>query len=212
MNDEILKQIVTRVIQNYMKVEMIPIEASARHIHISKEHAIELFGGVETLTKKKDLSQPNQHQYNERVALIGPKGAIHGVAVLGPSRGSTQVELSKTDAMRLGIDPPVRESGDLKGSGAIVIATDRGVVRLGEGVIIAKRHLHMTPTDAERFCVADKDIVKVKVYSDRPIIFEEVTVRVSENYRLNMHIDYDEANACSYTHGVYGKIIACEIE
>ncbi|XVE34066.1 phosphate propanoyltransferase [Wukongibacter baidiensis] len=185
----------------------IPVEASARHVHLSVEHIERLFGKDYEMSKKKELSQPGQFQYNERVTLIGPRGVLKGVAILGPARDKTQVEISKTDARALGINPPVRESGKLDGSGNIYIATEKAVVEANESVIIAKRHIHMTPDDAESFGVEDKQLVSVRVKGDRTVVFEDVVVRVNRIYKLSMHIDFDEANACGHKDGVVGEII-----
>jgi putative phosphotransacetylase len=159
------------------------------------------------MSKKKDLSQPGQFQYNERVTLIGPKGVLKGVAILGPARDKTQVEISKTDAIALGINPPVRESGDLDGSEKIYIATEKTVIEANESVIIAKRHIHMTQEDAKRLGVKDKQLVRVRINSDRPVVLEDVVVRVNSRYRLSMHIDFDEANGAGYEDGTLGEMI-----
>ena len=189
-----------------MEADFIPVEASARHIHLSKADLIKLFGET-PITKKKDLSQPGQYQCNERVKLIGPKGVINGVAILGPSRDKTQVEISMTDAFALGLKPPIRDSGELSGSEAIFIAGDEGVILSPESVIIAKRHIHMTDIDAEHFKVRDGDLVKVKIFSQRPVIFEDVLIRVKKSYKLAMHIDLDEANAVGYTPETFCSIV-----
>ncbi|SET25117.1 Propanediol utilization protein [Natronincola peptidivorans] len=207
MGDPMIDHIVERVMQKIMEDVLIPVEVSARHIHLSKEDMQVLFGEEYVMTKKKDLSQLGQCQYQERVTLIGPKGVIEKVAVLGPAREKTQVEISKTDAVKLGINPPVRESGDLKGSGDIFIATDKSVIKAKESVILAKRHIHMTTEDAKKLQVMDKQIVKVKLLTERPIILEDVVVRVSDKYALNLHIDFDEANAALCTSGTLGKMI-----
>ncbi|SET49353.1 Propanediol utilization protein [Natronincola peptidivorans] len=199
--------ILHRVLEKIKKDLYIPIEISARHVHLSKEDIKLLFGEEGKLTKKKNLSQPGQYQYNERIMLIGPKGVINNVAILGPPRNDTQIEISKTDAITLGIRPPVRESGDLIGSESLLIATSNGAVKVKEGVIIAQRHIHMNPEDAERFKVEDNKKVKIKVISERPVIFEDVKVRVGENYCLNMHIDHDEANAIGFTSDTLGRIL-----
>ncbi|WP_432409617.1 phosphate propanoyltransferase [Wukongibacter sp. M2B1] len=186
----------------------IPVEASARHVHLSEEHIEKLFGKDHEMSRKKELSQPGQFQYEERVTLIGPKGVLKGVAILGPARNNTQVEISKTDARTLGINPPVRESGKLNGSRDIYIATEKAVVEAKESVIIAKRHIHMTPEDSERFGLNDKQLVSVRVKGDRSVIFEDVVVRVNSKYKLSMHIDFDEANASGYKDGVIGEIVS----
>lgn len=207
MNEEIIKEIVKKVIDTIGESNTIPIEVSARHVHLSKEHIEKLFGKDYNMAKKKDLSQPGQFQYDERVTLIGPKGVLKGVAILGPARKRTQVEISKTDARTLGINPPVRQSGDLDRSEKIYIATEKAVVEARESVIIAKRHIHMTPEDAKRFGVEDKQLVSVRIKSDRTVVFEDVLVRVNESYKLSMHIDFDEANASGYIDGAVGEII-----
>lgn len=202
-----IDSIVKKIMDNIQPKKAIPIEASARHVHLSKKHVEELFGAGYELNIKKELSQPGQYQYEERVTLIGPRGILKNVAILGPPRYQTQVELSKTDAVALGIRIPVRDSGNLEGSGSIFIASDRAVVRIEEGVIAAKRHIHMTEEDALEFKVANKQIVRVEIMSDRPLVFDDVLIRVSKNFRLSMHIDYDEANASGFEPGVFGRIL-----
>ena len=173
----------------------IELEASARHAHVTEAQAQVLFG--HKLTPKRELSQPGQFLANERVTVIGPKGEITNVAVLGPERKDGQVELSMTDARTLGIDAPVRLSGDIANTPGIKLQGERGTVVLNQGAIVAKRHIHITPEDAQAFGVSDKEIVKVKVDSDgRSLIFDDVVVRVSASYATAMHIDTDEANAC----------------
>lgn len=208
MDEELIKEITRRVKETLENSNIIPIEASGRHIHLSKEHVEVLFGKGYELKKKKELSQLGQYQCEERVTLIGPKGVIENVAILGPERGRTQVEISKTDARQLGINPPVRDSGDLDGSEIIYIATRKAVIEAKESVIVAKRHIHMNSEDALKLKVKDKDIVNVRVKSDRPIIFEDVVIRVSDKYKLSMHIDFDEANASSFRNGMVGEIIS----
>ena len=184
------------------------IETSARHVHLTEEHIAILFGEGATLTKKKDLSQPGQFACEERVTVVGPKNSIAKVSILGPARSATQVEVSLTDARTLGIDAPVRESGDIAGSGACKLIGPCGEVELAEGVIAAKRHIHFTPEDAEAFGVADKDVVSVKIDSaDRSLIFGDVVVRVSPKFAAAMHIDTDESNALHASGVVYGEIV-----
>jgi len=207
LQEALIKEIVKKVVDTIGRSKTIPIEASARHVHLSENHIEELFGMNYRMSKKKDLSQPGQFQYNERVTLIGPKGVLKGVAILGPARDKTQVEISKTDARILGINPPVRESGDLDGSEKIYIATEKAVIEANESVIIAKRHIHMTPEDAKRLGAEDKQLVKVKINSDRPVVFEDVVVRVNSRYKLSMHIDFDEANGSGCEDGILGEII-----
>lgn len=171
------------------------VETSARHIHLTQQDLDVLFGQENyQLHPKKNLSQPGQFACEERVTVVGAKGEIKA-SILGPVRPESQVELSLTDARSIGVTAPIRESGDVRGSGACKLVGPAGEVTLTEGVIAAKRHIHMTPSDAERFGVADKQIVKVKVNGARPLIFDDVVVRVSPKYALAMHIDTDEANA-----------------
>ncbi len=184
------------------------IETSARHLHVTKEHLEILFGEGYELTKKKDLSQPGQFACEERVQVIGPKGSFPGVSILGPVRPETQVELSASDARSIGVAAPIRESGDIKGSGACKLVGPCGEVELAEGVIVAKRHIHATPEDAAALGVEDKEIVNVKVESNgRSLIFGDVIVRVSPKYALAMHIDTDESNAASVTPGMMVEIV-----
>ncbi|MBP0990633.1 MAG: phosphate propanoyltransferase [Oscillospiraceae bacterium] len=184
------------------------VETSARHVHVTKEDLETLFGKGAQLHKKKDLSQPGQFATEERVDIVGPKKTIAGVSILGPERKATQVEISLTDARSLGVAAPVRESGNVEGSGACKLVGPCGEVELKEGVIAAKRHIHMQPEDAAEFGKKDKDIVAVRVEtSERSLIFEDVVIRVSPNFRLAMHIDTDEANAAGASGTVYGEIV-----
>lgn len=189
------------------KSHLIEVEASGRHVHLSRESIDLLFGKGYELTKVRELSQPGQYVCKERVTLIGPKSILRNVVILGPERKKTQVELSLTDAVALGLKVPIRESGDLAGSASIVLATENKILQMEEGVIVAKRHIHMTPEDAEKFQVKDKQLVKVQVLGTRPLIFDEVLVRVHQNYQTRMHIDYDEANACGFQKGTLGRLI-----
>jgi len=183
----------------------IELEASGRHVHVTKEQAIRLFG--HPLTAKRPLSQPGQYLANERVTVVGPKGEFQNVAVLGPERKEAQIEISLTDGRNLGIVPPVRSSGDVTASPGAVLVGPKGRIELKEGVIAAKRHIHMTPADAERMGVRDKQIVKLQVYTARPLVFEDVLVRVSPDYATFAHLDYDEANACGFQTGDLGRIV-----
>ena len=184
------------------------VETSARHVHVTKEDLEILFGKGAKLTHKKDLSQPGQFAAEERVTIVGPKKELANVSILGPERPATQVELSATDARSIGIKAPIRESGDVAGSGACKIVGPCGEVDLKEGVIIAKRHIHLTPADAEELEVKDKEIVWVKVDTNgRKAILGDVVVRVSEKYARAMHIDTDEANAISATSDLMGEIV-----
>ncbi len=184
------------------------IETSARHLHVTQEVLETLFGEGYELTVKKELSQPGQFATNERVAVVGPKGSFPSVSILGPVRPETQVELSASDARSIGVAAPIRESGDIAGSGACKLVGPKGEVELSEGVIVAKRHIHATPEDAEKLGVQDKEIVNVKVESDgRSLIFGDVIVRVSPKYALAMHIDTDESNAALVTPGMMVEIV-----
>ena len=183
------------------------VETSARHVHLSQADIETLFGAGYQLTNKKDLSQPGQFACEEKVTVIGPKGSLKA-SILGPARPASQVELSLTDARTIGLaGVPVRESGDIAGSVGCVIEGPCGKVELKEGVIAAKRHIHMTPADAEVFGVSDKEIVSVKLDTARPLVFGDVVVRVSDKFALAMHIDTDESNAACAFGAVYGEIV-----
>lgn len=184
------------------------VETSARHVHVTREVLNILFGEGYELTVKKMLSQPGQYASAERIDVVGPKKTLAGVSILGPIRPETQVELSMTDARSIGIAAPVRESGQIAGSGACKLVGPKGEVEISEGVIVAKRHIHMTKADAAEFGVADKQVVSVKVDSaDRSLIFGDVVVRVSDSYALAMHIDTDESNAAGMAPGTMGEVI-----
>ena len=190
-----------------MSMEVL-VETSARHLHVTQADLETLFGKGYELTKKKDLSQPGQFACAERVDVVGPKKTLAGVSILGPVRPETQVELSLTDARSIGVAAPIRESGDIAGSGACKLVGPCGKVELSEGVIAAKRHIHMTTADAAAMGLEDKQIVSVKVPSDgRAIVFGDVVVRVSDKYALAMHIDTDESNAGCVAPGTMGEII-----
>ena len=184
------------------------VETSARHVHVTQEVLETLFGEGYELHVKKMLSQPGQFASEERVDIVGPKKTLSGVSILGPVRKETQVEISLTDARSIGVTAPIRESGDIAGSGACKIVGPKGEVELTEGVIAAKRHVHMTPADAKAFGVKDKDIVSVKLNtSGRALIFGDTVVRVSDKYALAMHIDTDESNAACAGSGTMGEIV-----
>lgn len=211
MDKEKIRVLVEEIVKATLKQpKQIPIAASNRHIHLSPEHVDRLFGKGHQLNKLKDLSQPNQFAAKETVTLIGPKGKIQNVRVLGPARGSTQVEVSLFDGFTLGVKPPIRNSGDIKGSGAITIQGPRGQVTINEGLICAARHIHMHTSDGESFGVSDGDRVQVKVEGERGVIFSNVLIRVSPKYKLEMHIDIDEANAANIKNGQLGEIVAIE--
>lgn len=184
------------------------VETSARHVHLTKEHLEILFGKGYELTRKKDLSQPGQYACEERVTIVGSKKELAGVSILGPVRKATQVELSLTDARAIGVAAPIRESGDIAGSGACKIVGPCGEIEIAEGVIAAKRHIHATNADAEVLGVKNGDIVSVKVDTDgRSLVFGDVVVRVSDSYALAMHIDTDESNAAACGREQYGEIV-----
>ena len=182
------------------------VETSARHAHITDATLKILFGECATLTNKKDLSQPGQFACEEKIEVVGPKGSIK-MSILGPTRPADQVEVSFTDARALGLTPPVRESGDVAGTPGVKLVGPCGEVEIKEGVMVAKRHIHMTPEDAAEIGVEDKQIVKVKLDTARPLIFDDVVVRVSPKFALAMHIDTDECNAAAAFGTVMGEIV-----
>ncbi len=185
----------------------IPISASVRHVHLCRKDVEALFGAGHQLTPAKALSQPGQYACEEKITVCGPKGCIERVRVLGPERQETQLEISRTDEFKLGIDAPVRASGQLEGSPGLRLEGPEGVVELEKGVIQAARHIHMTPADAERLGVEDGQWVMVRVGGERGIIFDDVLVRVKESYALDMHIDTDEANAADIGPDTWGILI-----
>ncbi|MFK9093572.1 phosphate propanoyltransferase [Bacillus salipaludis] len=208
MDKEKIRNLVEEIVRNTLqKSKQVPIAASNRHIHLSPEHVERLFGRGYQLQKLKELSQPNQFAAKESVTLIGPKGKIQNVRVLGPARGSTQVEVSLFDGFTLGVKPPIRNSGDIKGSESITIQGPRGQITINEGLICAARHIHMHTSDGEKFGVSDGDLVQVKVDTDRGVIFSNVLIRISPRYKLEMHIDLDEANAANIKNGQLGEIV-----
>lgn len=187
------------------------VETSARHVHLTAEAFATLFGEGKELTIKKMLSQPGQFASEERVTIVGPKKSLPNVSILGPFRKANQVELSATDARSIGIVAPIRESGDVAGSGACKIVGPEGEIEISEGVIVAKRHIHLTPADAEEMGVKDKDIVWVRLDTDgRKAILGDVVCRVSDSYALAMHIDTDESNAVSAPRELYGEIVTVD--
>lgn len=185
------------------------VEVSARHVHVSREDLDTLFGKGYELTAKKDLSQPGQYACEERVTVVGPKRELKNVSILGPVRPSTQVEISMTDARSIGVTAPVRESGDIAGTPGCKLIGPKGEVELDKGVIVAKRHIHMTPADAEKYALKDKQVVDVKIAGEgRSTVYGDVVVRVSEKFALAMHIDTDEGNAAGVVPGLMGEILA----
>ena len=193
-----------KLTQKIIKGIFVELEASGRHVHVSEEQAQILFG--HGLTPLRPLSQPGQYLAQERVTVKGPKGEFQNVAVLGPARGKAQVEISLTDGKTLGILPPVRLSGDVANSPGAELIGPMGRITVSEGVIAAKRHIHMTPEDAKHFGVKNKQIVRLQTFTDRPVVFEDVAVRVSPDFETFVHLDYDEANACGFQKGDLGRI------
>lgn len=194
-----------KLIDMVMDRIFIELEASGRHVHLTKAQSHALFG--HSLTPKRPLSQPGQFLANERVTVKGPKGEFQNVAVLGPERKEAQVEISLTDGRTLGIQPPVKLSGSTEGSPGAVLTGPMGEIKLPQGVIAAKRHIHMTPEKAALLGISDKQTVQLQTYTQRPVIFEDVVVRVSPDFADYVHLDYDEANACGWKNGDLGRIL-----
>lgn len=187
--------------------EGILVESSGRHVHLSSEHVEQLFGKGYQLVKKRNLSQFGQYLCEEKVALIGPKGILNSVSVLGPSRDFSQVEISKTDAVSIGINAPVKISGSIENSGKIIVATSMAAVTLKKGLIVAKRHIHLTPGDALKYVVKDNEAVSIDIGGERGVVLKNVIVRVSDKFSSAVHLDYDEANACGFYKGMRAKIV-----
>lgn len=205
-----IEHFIEEIMIEIKKQLFVEVEASGRHVHLSRTDVERLFGQGYELTKTKELSQPGQFACKERLSITGPKGTIHNVIILGPERKETQIEISMTDSLVLGIPAVIRQSGDVKASPGALISNGDKTIELPYGIIIAKRHIHMTPEDAAKFQIMDGDIVKIKVFGERPVIFEDVVARVSSSFHTDVHIDYDEANACGYHKGVYGLIFTKE--
>ena len=182
------------------------VETSARHVHVTRETLDVLYGKGHELTSKKALSQPGQFACEEKVEVVGPKGSLK-MSILGPCRLDDQIEVSFTDARTLGVTPPIHESGDIENTPGVKLVGPCGEVVIDKGVIVAKRHIHMTPADAEALGVSDKEIVKVKLDTARPVVFDDVVVRVSPKFALAMHIDTDECNAAAAFGACYGEIV-----
>lgn len=193
------------LVQQVMKKLFVPLEASGRHVHLTREQSQRLFG--QSLTPKRPLSQPGQYLACQRVTVTGPKGAFQNVAVLGPERPEGQVEISLTDGRTLGITPPVRLSGQTEDTPGITLTGPCGTVTLERGLIAARRHIHMTPEDAARFGVKDRQVVRLQTFTRRPVIFGDTVVRVSRDFATYVHLDYDEANACGFEDGDLGRLI-----
>jgi len=214
MDEVMIKKVVRKVIEEIglrdKDWRTVTIEASARHVHLCQADVERLFGEGHRLTPARDLSQPGQFLCKERVTILGPKGLFKNVAILGPERNETQAEISRTDAFSLGIDAPVRESGKIEKSSPIYLSVGKNMIRAEKGAIVAKRHVHMTSENALDYGLKDRQVVAVKVFSDRPVIFQDVVVRVNDQFSLHMHIDLDEANACGFYEGMKGQILVEE--
>ena len=200
---------VTSIIKS-RKERPIPIEISAHHVHLTQAHVEALFGEGARLTKKSDLSQPGQYACNEMVDLVGPRGRVDRVRVLGPARPDSQVEISRTEEFKLGIDAPIRASGDVKGTPSLTLVGPKGSVLLEQGVICALRHIHMHPEDALAYGLKDRDMVRIRIGGERELIFGGVLVRVHPDFRLAMHIDTDEGNAAELSTGAVGFLEAIQ--
>jgi len=190
-----------------MEERKVPIGVSARHIHLMPEHVEALFGPGYRLKEWRPLSQPGQFAAEETVAVYGPKGSFPKVRILGPARKLTQLEISRTDALALGIDAPVRESGSIEGTPGVRIVGPAGEVTVDKGVIVAARHIHFHTSDAEKWGIRDKQLLKVRVGGERGVVFEQVIARVSDQFALDMHIDTDEGNAAGVKTGDIGVIV-----
>lgn len=202
-----MEQLIEQVMDTMTKAGLVQVEVSARHVHLTDQDVEVLFGKDAVLHEKRPLSQKGQYLSEERVTLIGPKGKKERVAVLGPVRSATQVELSVSDCVSLGVKAPLRESGDVEGSGPITIEGPAGSISITQGTIVAHNHIHV-PTDVARMLdLKDKEHVSVKILSERPVTFEDVIIRVSDAFTFRMHIDFDEANAASVSGFTLGKII-----
>ena len=201
MKEQALDALCVQVLRRIF-VEM---EASGRHAHVTQAQAHALFG--HDLTPDRALSQPGQFLAKERLTVIGPKGKFENVAVLGPARSEAQVEISLSDGKVLGITPPVRLSGSVQDTPGATLRGAMGEIKLARGVIAAQRHIHMTPEDADRFGVKDKQVVRLETYTDRPLVFGDTVVRVSPDFQTRVHLDYDEANACGFSSGDFGRIL-----
>lgn len=197
--DRLAEEIVSRM--------TIELEASGRHIHLTRADVELLFGRGYRFNPVKDLSQPGQFVCAERVSLVGPKGELKNVVVLGPERPASQVEISLTDAISLGVVPPVRISGSIEGTPGITIRHGDREITLSQGLIVAKRHIHLTPEDAKRWGVSDKQNVRLRTFTGRPLIFADVEARVSDKFATYAHLDYDESNACGFQKGDRGMIL-----
>ena len=195
------------IVQAVVNALTIEIEASGRHVHLTVEATQALFGPGHRLTAVRPLSQPGQFVCAERVDVIGPKGSFQNVAILGPERKENQVEVSRTDAVTLGLKPPVRQSGDLHGSCPVILRANGRELKLENGLIIAQRHVHLTPRDAERFGVRDGEVLGLKCLTDRQAVLMDTVARVSDKFATYVHLDYYEANACGWAKGDRGRLV-----
>ncbi|MEG2420849.1 MAG: phosphate propanoyltransferase [Oscillospiraceae bacterium] len=212
MNEPELKRVIAQVIAGLLAAEgkresAVPVEVSARHVHLSQTDVEALFGKGHQLTPKRPLSQPGQFLAEERVSIVTSKGDFRNVAVLGPARGHTQVELSVTDAKALGLSAPVRQSGDTAGCPDVPLMAGSAVLLAKEAAMVAQAHIHMTPQDAKAYGVTDGQHVKVSIQTARPVTYDDVVVRVSDRFSFTMHIDFDEANACGFQTGDKGALL-----
>lgn len=215
VDQALIEKIVAEVVNEIDKIktdeQLILVEASARHLHLCQNDFDQLFGKGNSLTTVSELSQPGQFLAQERVSLIGPKTTLNRIAVLGPLRNETQVELSYSDARLLGVKGMLRNSGQLEDTPGLQISANGKTITLDKGVIVAKRHIHVNSRDALKLKVKDNDIVSVAVNSNRPVIFNDVLIRVSDQFETRMHIDFDEANACGFQTGkTWAKLIKDE--
>ena len=202
-----MKQFIESVVDSIVQSGLVEVEVSARHMHLTQEDVELLFGKGAVLHPKRPLSQPGQFLSEERVTLIGPKGKKERVAVLGPVRKATQVELSISDCVALGIKAPVRESGDLRDAGPVVIEGPKSTLDASSAVIVARAHVHVPPQVAAKLDLQDKERVSVQIMTERPVTFDNVVIRVSDQFRYKMHIDFDEANAAQVSGFTLGKIL-----
>ena len=213
MNEQQIQQLITGVVTQLLlaseqaDTDTVPVEVSARHVHLTQADVEALFGPGHTLTHKRDLSQPGQFLAEERVSIVTAKGVFQNVAVLGPVRKHTQVEISLTDARALGLKSPIRQSGDLQGCPGVCLLAGERMIRVEECAMVAQNHIHMTPADAARYGVTDGQKVQVKLETARPVTFDDVVIRVREDFALAMHIDFDEANACAFQNGARGRLV-----
>lgn len=216
MNEEQIRQLVATVaaqlLSAHPQTDTVPVEVSARHVHLSQADVEALFGAGHTLTPKRPLSQPGQFLAEERLSIVTAKGEFRNVAVLGPVRKQTQVEISLTDARSLGLNAPVRQSGDTAGAANVCLLAGNSMLQARECAIVAQNHIHMTPDDARAYGVTDGQRVRVSMGTARPLTFDDVVIRVNEQFALTMHIDFDEANACAFQNGETGRILtgSCE--